>query len=46
MREDRIERFLALADREPEELSEEEERELTQLAEEMRCEIRAITHAL
>ena len=46
MREDRIDQFLALADREPEELSDEEERELTQLAEEMRCEIRAITHAL
>ena len=35
MREKRIERFLALADKEPEELSDEEERELSQLAEEM-----------
>jgi hypothetical protein len=46
MREERIERFLALADKEPEELSDEEERELAQLAEEMRCEIRSITHTL
>jgi hypothetical protein len=46
MREERIERFLALADREPEELSDEEERELAKLAEEMRSEIRAITHVL
>ena len=46
MRDERIERFLALADKEPEELSDEEERELAKLAEEMRCEIRAITHVL
>ncbi len=46
MREERTERFVTLAEREPEELSEEEERELSQLAEEVRCEIRAITHAL
>ena len=46
MREERIERFLALADKEPEELSDEEERELTRLADEVRCEIRAITHTL
>jgi hypothetical protein len=46
MREERIDRFLALADKEPDELSEEEERELAQLGEEVRCEIRAVTHTL
>ena len=35
MREERIDRFLALADKEPDELSEEEERELAQLGEEV-----------
>jgi len=39
-------RFRELADREPEELTEGEARELQRLAEEVRCEIRAITHTL
>jgi len=39
-------RFRELVDCEPEELTEEEERELQRLADEVRCEIRAITHTL
>ena len=39
-------RFRELADREPEELTEEEERELQRLAEEVRGEIRAIFYTL
>ena len=43
---ERTDRFLELAGQEPAELDEEEERELAKLAEEVRCEIRAITHKL
>ena len=39
-------RFRELAYREPYELTEEEERELQRLWEEVRCELRAITHTL
>jgi hypothetical protein len=39
-------RFQELADREPTELDEEEERELQQLGEEVRGEIRAIFYTL
>jgi hypothetical protein len=44
--DERIDRFRELAGREPDELDEEEETELRKLAEEVRCEIRAITHTL
>ena len=43
---ERVDRFHELADREPDELDEEEERELRQLAEEVRCELRAIFYTL
>ena len=46
MREENIDRLLELADREPDELTEEENRELFALGEEMRSEIRTITHAM
>jgi len=44
MREENTDRLLKLADREPDELTEEESRELFALGEELRGEIRAITH--
>ena len=46
MTDERSDRFVELAAREPDELSEEEKQELAKLAEEVRCEIRAITHTL
>lgn len=46
MREENTDRLLELADREPDELTEEESRELFALGEELRGEIRAITHPL
>lgn len=46
MREENTDRLLKLADREPDELAEEESRELFALGEELRGEIRTITHSL
>jgi uncharacterized protein YnzC (UPF0291/DUF896 family) len=43
---ERIDRFHELAEREPDELTEEEERELHLLGEEVRAEIRAIFYTL
>jgi hypothetical protein len=46
MRDENTDRLLELADREPDELAAEETRELFALGEELRGEIRAITHSL
>lgn len=46
MREENADRLLELADREPDELTDEESRELFALGEELRGEIRATTHTL
>ena len=46
MREENADRLLELADREPDELTDEESRELFALGEELRGEILAITHTL
>ena len=46
MREENADRLLELADREPDELTDEESRELFALGEELRGEVRAIMYPL